>query len=944
MDMTQSSVSYIYDSDDDNVFGYKSLGRHRRTSKEDCTQSQFSQSQTQNQTHPSLSSLSIKQKKSDKQSSKRNSQKPSQSQSKSKRKKASNALARDPTFAKPKVETSDNDICMKKSKSSSSLKKQKAKEKTPKRMPRKVHEGFCPLCQMPFKILTIESPNWHLTECLQKQIKDNECPNGLECDCTIESHYHKFSHTLLASQRAGLTRKSSSRKLEFKSSMVEANNEHITPDLVQKHVSADVCVKEETLDDINECAMGNSVFATIDLNTVVDPVQPSLKTVPSAPIPSQIKDIVHKSDFPRSLNANHINEPLLQDSEQTLLNDDTDMESDNDVPQTSAVSPYTSLKKENTVREETFTVGQQKPARVKEYIDLEHDSSESEDDIFDNLLNQATPSQFKKSQDKLEIDENRNKVEAWLGSISTTNTKDLSELLSNISDSDEAESDKVDNAPVKSTKDNQEHSTQPFKSSTVTNDLIESIPNKQSNMETSSYFYSTVDAISKPFTALKSAMKAKQSSIMGFFGAPDNKNAASAVVEHRHPKNNIQPQRKNEVQPKKMAQPKNVVQHKKTAQATEVKSNSKNNGWNRQCPFYKKIPGTPFTVDAFRYGVVADCKAYFLTHFHYDHYGGLTKKFAQPIYCSNVTANLIEQKLKVEPHYVHRLPMNEPCQIHGVQVTLLEANHCPGAVLILFETSSGQTYLHTGDFRANPDMENYPQLINKRIDKLYLDTTYCDPTYSFPPQKDIIRLAATIAERCHYEDPNTLFVCGTYTIGKERIFTAIAQSLGSKVCVTREKKTILDCLDDAQLKSLITLQFSEAKVHVIPMKQLNFRGLSDHLSKFKNKFSRLVAFEPTGWTHGVKFSMDNPQPKLNRDNIILYGLPYSEHSSYTEMKRFVTYIRPTSILPTVNNGNPAKRKSMEKMFESWLSEESSTAKQTTIDLQQKNISTFFSKK
>lgn len=189
--------------------------------------------------------------------------------------------------------------------------------------------------------------------------------------------------------------------------------------------------------------------------------------------------------------------------------------------------------------------------------------------------------------------------------------------------------------------------------------------------------------------------------------------------------------------------------------------------YTRTCPFYKILPGLSICVDAFRYGAVEGCQAYFLSHFHSDHYIGLTSTWTHgPIYCSRVTANLVRQQLRVDPKYVIGLEFEETVDVpntRGVKVTMISANHCPGSSLFLFEKVIGkktngeprlQRILHCGDFRACRAHIEHPLLMpnvqdkvngktkEQKIDVCYLDTTYLNPKYAFPPQESVIKACA----------------------------------------------------------------------------------------------------------------------------------------------------------------------------------------------------------
>jgi DNA cross-link repair 1A protein len=72
------------------------------------------------------------------------------------------------------------------------------------------------------------------------------------------------------------------------------------------------------------------------------------------------------------------------------------------------------------------------------------------------------------------------------------------------------------------------------------------------------------------------------------------------------------------------------------------------------------------------------------------------------------------------------------------------------------------------------------------------------------------------------------------------------------------------------------------------MSSLKVERLDEHLKIYREQYGAVLAFRPTGWTYSEKIGehLDLIKP-TSRGKITIYGVPYSEHSSFTELREFV---------------------------------------------------------
>lgn len=243
-------------------------------------------------------------------------------------------------------------------------------------------------------------------------------------------------------------------------------------------------------------------------------------------------------------------------------------------------------------------------------------------------------------------------------------------------------------------------------------------------------------------------------------------------------------------------------------------------------------------------------------------------------------------KLGVKGELVVGLPLDEPVTINldevgeeTMTVTLIDANHCPGSVMFVFEGYFGKI-LYTGDFRFCERFLTHSAIVGKQFDIVYLDNTYCNQRCFFPS-----RSCATITIMAIIRNhPEHKIVIGLHSLGKEVLLHTIAVACKTWIGVDPLRRETLELLG---MPDVFTCDVDRTRIRVVKSVEINRRNI-----ELWNMKEPTIAILPTCLYVGTC----NPYEHVPD----VYVVPYSDHSSFEELKKFVQSIRPRKIIPIVH--------------------------------------------
>ncbi|KAJ8047383.1 5' exonuclease Apollo [Holothuria leucospilota] len=304
------------------------------------------------------------------------------------------------------------------------------------------------------------------------------------------------------------------------------------------------------------------------------------------------------------------------------------------------------------------------------------------------------------------------------------------------------------------------------------------------------------------------------------------------------------------------------------------------------------ITDTPIAVDFWRLTTDSPYYVHFLSHMHSDHTRGLSSAWRRPLYCSEVTSRLLKAKFHVKESLIHTLPIGQAIVIplahdneETMTVTLIDANHCPGAVMFLFEGYFGKI-LYTGDFKYSPSMLSEGGLQNcQNIDVLYLDNTFNSEGCVWPAEHEAAEMIEGVISS---SISDTNFLIALHNLGKEELLVRIALKFQRWIVVSPARYETLKLLE---MPNVFTTDPEASNISVINQSEVTWKNLI----KWNSGGVKTIVIVPS-----ALYKLSKVKTAYNHPNVVL--VPYSSHSSYTELVTFVSNLCPKRIVPIVNEG------------------------------------------